>query len=63
MILVHQLRATRFTRNKVFAILAKNDSTMFSQEPCLGVKVNSKRFGNVARECARLFANVRGVVV
>jgi len=36
-------------RSTVCAIFAKNDSMMLSQEPCLGVKMNSKRPGFVAR--------------
>jgi hypothetical protein len=34
-------------RNRVFAIFAKKDSIKFSQNPCLGVRVNSNRFGSV----------------
>ena len=37
-------------RSRVFVILPKNDSIRLSQDPCFGVKVNSKRFGSVARK-------------
>ena len=37
-------------RSRVCAILPKKDSTRLSQDPCLGVKVNSKRFGSAARK-------------
>ena len=37
------LDATRMWRRTERASLEKKPSTRFSQEPCLGVKVNSKR--------------------
>src|SRR6266849_10097315 len=40
---------TRIPRNNVRASLPKKDSTRFSHEPCLGVKMNSKRFGTLAK--------------
>jgi len=40
-------------RGRVSAILPKNDSIRLSQDPCLGVKVNSRRLGSVPRK-ARL---------
>ena len=44
------LDSTRIPRNSVLASFAKNDSTTFSQEPCLGVKTNSNRFAIVAKQ-------------
>ena len=43
------LEDTRIPRKSVRVILEKNDSMRFSQDPCLGVKMNSNRFGTVAR--------------
>lgn len=39
--------ATRIPRKRVLAILEENSSMMLSQDPCLGVKMNSNRFGTV----------------
>jgi hypothetical protein len=36
---------TRIPRSRVLAILPKNDSIRFSQEPWVGVKMNSTPFG------------------
>ena len=41
--------STRKPLSTVRAILEKKTSIKFSQEACLGVKTNSKRFGTVAR--------------
>src|SRR5664279_4740447 len=43
------LDATRMWRRTERTSLEKKPSTRFSQEPCLGVKVNSKRPGRAAR--------------
>ena len=43
------LEDTRMPRNMDFVILAKNISIRLSQEPCLGVKMNSNRFGALAK--------------
>jgi hypothetical protein len=40
---------TRICRRKVRAILPKSVSTMFSQEPCLGVRTYWNRLGCLAR--------------
>jgi len=37
-------------RSRVRAILLKNDSIRLSQDPCTGVKVNSNRFGSLAKK-------------
>ena len=45
------LDATRMCRRTERASLEKKPSTKFSQEPCVGVKVNSKRpAGRVASQ-------------
>ena len=44
------LDSTRIPRSMVLAILPKNDSIMFSHDPCLGVKMNSKRLGTPASQ-------------
>jgi hypothetical protein len=36
-------------RSRVRAIFPKNDSTRLSHDPCLGVKMNSKRLGTLVR--------------
>jgi hypothetical protein len=43
------LELTRIPRRTVLAILAKKASIRFSHEPCVGVKMNSNRFGREAR--------------
>ena len=43
------LEDTRMPRNIDFVILAKNISIRLIQEPCLGVKMNSNRFGALAK--------------
>src|SRR5260370_15756082 len=46
--------ATRMWRRTERANLEKNPSTRLSQEPCLGVKVNSKRPGTWAASQVRV---------
>src|ERR1019366_8189224 len=57
------LDATRMWRRTERANLEKKPSTRFSQEPCLGVKVNSKRPGRAGEPCIRLFGDVGGMIV
>ncbi len=43
------LEDTTIPLRSVFVTLAKKDSTRFSQDPCFGVKINSNRFGSLAK--------------
>ena len=56
--------ATRMWRRTERANLEKKPSTRLSQEPCLGVKVKSKRpAGRVGEPGSGLLGDVRGMIV
>src|ERR1700746_278507 len=58
------LDATRMWRSTERASLEKKPSTRLSQEPCLGVKVNSKRpAGCSASQALVSFGDVRRMIV
>ena len=58
------LDVTRMWRRTERASLEKKPSTRLSQEPCLGVKVNSKTAGRLPGEPSLcLLGNVRGMIV
>src|SRR6266436_8973995 len=58
------LEATRMWRRTERASLEKKPSTRLSQEPCLGVKVNSNRpAGCWESQAFGLLGDVRGVIV
>ena len=49
-VLSSSLDFTRIPCSRVLAIFPKNDSIRFSQEPWVGVKVNSNRLGRVPKK-------------
>src|SRR5947207_8958485 len=54
---------TRICRRKVRAILPNRVSTMFSHEPCFGVRTYWRRLGCLDRNACVSLENVSGMIV